>query len=105
YRLCSDDAGRATTAVLQVEDETPTLVLHEPFEESAVAVGEHMVRMATDRSTPFAVQLAWSNLKKAARSRPFRSKDYREESGLNLARPYQPGRIPVVFVHGLNSSP
>jgi pimeloyl-ACP methyl ester carboxylesterase len=104
-RLYPEKVRAATTAVLHLDDSAPTLVLHDPFEESAVVVGERTLRMATDRSTPFAVQLAWSNLKKAVRSRPFHSKSYREESGLNLVRSYQPGRIPVVFVHGLNSSP
>jgi hypothetical protein len=104
-RLYPEKVRAATTAVLHVDNDAPALVLHDPFEERVVTMGERTVRMATDRSTPYAVQLAWSNLKKAARSRLFHSKDYREESGVNLVRPYQPGRIPVVFVHGLNSSP
>ena len=104
-RLYPGRVRAATTAVLHVEDDGPVLILHDPFEESIVAFGERGLRLATDRSTPFAVQLAWSNLKKAARSHPFRPERYREESGVNLIRPYQPGRIPVVFVHGLNSSP
>jgi Alpha/beta hydrolase family len=104
-RLYPEKVRAATTAVLHVENDAPVLILHDPFEESVVPVGQSTLRLATDRSTPYAVQLAWSNLKKAVRSRRLLSTDYREESALNLIRPYQPGRIPVVFVHGLNSSP
>ncbi|HTK74860.1 MAG TPA: hypothetical protein VL371_06340 [Gemmataceae bacterium] len=104
-RLYPEKVRAATTAVLHPNDEGPVLILHDPFEESTATFGDRCLRLATDRSTPFAVQLAWSNLKKAARSRPFRPQRYSEESGVNLIRPYQPGRIPVVFVHGLNSSP
>jgi len=104
-RLYPEKVRAAATAVMHVESDAPVLILHDPFEESSVVVGERTMRLASDRSTPLAVQLAWSNLKKAARSHPFRPERYREESGLNLIRSYQPGRIPVVFVHGLNSSP
>jgi Alpha/beta hydrolase family len=104
-RLYPEKVRAAATAVLHVEDDAPILILHDPFDESTVAFGERQLRLAGDRSTPFAVQLAWSNLKKAARSRPLKPERYREESGVNLVRPYQPGRIPVVFVHGVNSSP
>jgi len=33
------------------------------------------------------------------------SDDQEDESGLYLIEPYQPGKIPVVFIHGLMSSP
>ena len=84
-----------------------TLVLFDPFQERSVAVGERAVNLASDRTTPLAMQVARGQLAALEWTGLFDSNFERPglETGLYMIRPYEPGKIPVVFVHGLFSSP
>ncbi|WP_435016481.1 esterase/lipase family protein [Tundrisphaera sp. TA3] len=84
-----------------------TLALFDPFVDQAVRVGHRDLPLAGDLTTPLAVQLAVSNLSDLEMSGLFESDFRREgaEAGLYLFRPHVPGKIPVVLVHGLFSSP
>lgn len=115
-RYYPPELNAATTAVLRVGPPTPgsswrgrplTLTLHDPFEERAVAVGSgRVLPLAADRSTPLAVQVRRDqSLRQAALGGALSSRLGRFEEGLVMLRPHRPGRIPVVFVHGLASSP
>ena len=75
--------------------------------EQSVAVGEREVNLATDRTTPLAMQVARGQLAALEWTGLFDSNFERPglEAGLYMLRPYEPGKIPVVFVHGLVSSP
>jgi len=83
------------------------LVLFDPFVERSLGLGARQVELASDRTTPLASQVArghaatleWLGLFESDFKRPG------FESGLYMMRPYEPGKIPVVFVHGLFSSP
>ncbi len=83
------------------------LLLFDPFQEQSVAAGTRTVRLASDRTTPLAMQVArgqlaalqWTGLFASSFERPGM------EAGLYMIRPYEPGKIPVVFVHGLFSTP
>jgi pimeloyl-ACP methyl ester carboxylesterase len=83
------------------------LVLFDPFVERSIGLGARDVALASDRTTPLAAQVArghsatleWLGLFESDFQRP----GY--ESGLYMMRPYEPGKVPVVFVHGLFSSP
>jgi pimeloyl-ACP methyl ester carboxylesterase len=84
-----------------------TLALLDPFIDRSVLIGEHQVPLAGDRTTPLAVQVAQGSLPTLEITGLFDS-DFKRpgvEAGLYLLRPYQPGKIPVVLVHGLFSSP
>src|SRR5262249_39202763 len=69
-------------------------------------VGGREFPLANDRTTPLAVQVArgqlaaleWTGLLESSFGRP-------GLTGLYMIRPYEPGKIPVVLVHGLFSSP
>ncbi|MHC5541665.1 esterase/lipase family protein, partial [Singulisphaera rosea] len=84
-----------------------TLVFFDPAQESAAVVGSRSVPLARDLSTPLAMQVARIHLSTLEWNGLFQSDFTREgvETGLYILRPYQPGKIPVVFVHGLVSSP
>jgi len=84
-----------------------TLFLFDPFQERAVAIGERAVNLASDRTTPLAMQVARGQLAALEWTGLFDSNFQRPglEAGLYMIRPYEPGKIPVVFVHGLFSSP
>jgi len=78
--------------------------LHDPMRSSTVRVGEAEAPLETDTTTP----LAWM----AANSPPPRGilglmdpEALKGAQGLYMLQPYQKDKIPVVFVHGLISSP
>lgn len=81
------------------------LQLFDPRESDGVLVGETLVPIATDLSTP----LAWfltdprnSLLETFAFLRPDRASRL---EGLYMVQPFDPDRIPVLMVHGIWSSP
>jgi pimeloyl-ACP methyl ester carboxylesterase len=84
-----------------------TLVLSDPFGAQFQAIGDKEIRLAGDLTTPLASLLAsrrlamleWTGLIDSG----FNQNG--PDAGLYMSRPYEPGKIPVVFVHGLVSSP
>jgi pimeloyl-ACP methyl ester carboxylesterase len=94
------------TAVMHPEGGgAPTLVFHDPFEERALPVPGGEVPLATDRTAALASHVSWAYLKSLGRIGLRRSQAQQPDTGLALFRPYQPGRVPVVFLHGLRSTP
>jgi pimeloyl-ACP methyl ester carboxylesterase len=94
------------TAVMHPEGGgLPTLVFHDPFEERALPVPGGEVSLATDRTAALAAHVSWAYLQSLARLGLRRSEALQPSTGLSTFRPYQPGRVPVVFLHGLRSTP
>jgi pimeloyl-ACP methyl ester carboxylesterase len=87
--------------------EPATLVLLDPFADRSFETGERLEVLAGDRTTPLAVQVAESKLPTLELTGLFNSSFLHGDlkPGLSMIRPYQPGKIPVVLVHGLVSSP
>jgi pimeloyl-ACP methyl ester carboxylesterase len=94
----------------------PTLVFHDPFEEHTVTLGAvscppvidrglNGVRMATDRTAALASHVSWAYVRSLGKIGLRRSEAIGPDAGLRLFRPYQPGRIPVILIHGLRSTP
>ncbi len=84
-----------------------TLLLFDPIAAQAVQFGGRDVDLAGDRTTALAAEVSRSHLSSlewAGLLQP----DFKHpgaDTGLYMTRPYDPGKIPVVFVHGLVSSP
>ena len=81
--------------------------LIDPFQQPALAVGARQANLASDRTAPLAMQVARAPLAVLEMTGLFDSNFERPglESALFMLRPYERGKIPVVFVHGLASSP
>jgi pimeloyl-ACP methyl ester carboxylesterase len=77
-----------------------------PTASPVVDVGPHAVPLETDLSAPLAYHLQESGLF-AVELKAFlgREDDLPFDPGLYLLEPYQPGKVPVVLVHGTASSP
>jgi pimeloyl-ACP methyl ester carboxylesterase len=80
------------------------LELYNPMVVQAVEVRGRSVPLETDLTTPLAHFLANTDLDRSFTGflRPDRLKG---DSGIYMLEPYQPGKIPVLMVHGLLSSP
>jgi pimeloyl-ACP methyl ester carboxylesterase len=80
------------------------LELYSAFETSAVRIGEAKVPLELDLTTPSAYVLNQSFAWEVGR-RQFFAPVKGLRSQLILTQPYEPGRVPVVLVHGTFSSP
>jgi pimeloyl-ACP methyl ester carboxylesterase len=82
---------------------TATLELYSAYDQGEVTVNSRTVPLETDSTAPLAYRLndsaIWSLDNKRFLGRA------RIASPMILIQPYEPGRIPVVFVHGTASSP
>ncbi|MBS0207583.1 MAG: alpha/beta fold hydrolase [Planctomycetes bacterium] len=82
------------------------LELYDPMEAAKVAVGQNQVPLESDLSTPLAYFLNQNKkLNDLATYGLLRPDKEGNLTGLYMLQPYQPGKIPVVMVHGLWSSP
>jgi pimeloyl-ACP methyl ester carboxylesterase len=81
------------------------LELYNPLAVRALRVAGRPVPLETDLTTPLAYFLSRTDLDAGEYSGFFRADSLRDRTGIYLFEPYQPGKIPVLMVHGLLSSP
>jgi hypothetical protein len=81
------------------------LELHNTLTERTVPIAGHTVPLETDLSTPLAYFLSHTELDGIQYQAFLRADHLKGRAGLYLLEPYQPGKIPIVMVHGLLSSP
>jgi pimeloyl-ACP methyl ester carboxylesterase len=97
------------------QDSSPkqgTLELYDPLTTSETMVNRRLVPLESDLTTPLAYFLSKPELDALAWAGLLRPETLlnltqykRPVMGLYMVQPYQPGKIPVVMVHGLWSSP
>jgi pimeloyl-ACP methyl ester carboxylesterase len=95
------DGGLAELA----EHRTGQLELYNPLTIQAIEVRGRSVPLETDLTTPLAYYLANAKLHGLEYLAFLRGDYLQGRSGIHMLEPYQPGKIPVVLVHGLLSSP
>jgi hypothetical protein len=81
------------------------LELHNPLAAHTAVVRGRAVPLETDLTTPLAWTLASGDFGALPLGGFFRPEAERDRAGLYMLQPYQPGKVPVVMVHGLASSP
>ncbi|MGO9585647.1 MAG: esterase/lipase family protein [Limisphaerales bacterium] len=81
-----------------------TLELYSTYDATQVEVNGKPVPLQTDTTAPMALGLNNSAIWDLGLAQFF-SAEGQVKTGIRLAQPYSPGRIPVVFVHGTASSP
>lgn len=81
------------------------LELYNPLAVSEVLIAGWAIPLETDLTTPLAFQLAQSRLDSISYLGFFRGDSVQVRAGIYLMEPYDPKKIPVLFIHGLLSSP
>jgi pimeloyl-ACP methyl ester carboxylesterase len=81
------------------------LELYNPRTIQAVDVRGRTVPLETDLTTPLAYSLARSGLQGVEYKLFIDPDKIGDQAGIHMLEPYQPGKIPVLLVHGLLSSP
>lgn len=94
----------AITAVLDFKGNEALLTLLDPSEKTSTRVAGTQRPLAADFSAPLASYPQGSELWNGIMA-TLRVEQHMGEAGLFMLRPYDPDRIPVIFVHGLASTP
>jgi pimeloyl-ACP methyl ester carboxylesterase len=81
------------------------LELYDPLVSSEIVLGGRRVPLETDLSTPLAYLLNDPRLEAAATDGLLHPDRSQQTRGLQMLEPYETGKIPVLMVHGLWSSP
>jgi pimeloyl-ACP methyl ester carboxylesterase len=98
----------AATVVLHFDGgaKAPTRVqLANSMTVSTTVIRGQEFALSADFTTPLASTVSQTQLDLLAYVGFLHSESVREYSGICMLEPYQPGKIPVIFVHGLASSP
>ncbi len=93
------------TAIIRFQDHRAQIEFIEPFETDKVALAGHTFPVAADFSAPLAVGLVTERPDKLGLARLLRPDKYADTARLTRLQPYDPGRTPVIFVHGLQDTP
>lgn len=112
-RYYPDLLYQSATAMIRAgiaPDEPPiVLELHDPIREVAMQWQPYpegpVMPLAYDMTTPLARQFVDTRLNLIGILGVLFPSEFDGRSGLYMIDPYQPGKIPIVFVHGLMSSP
>jgi pimeloyl-ACP methyl ester carboxylesterase len=76
-----------------------------PLQRQDILVGKRRVPLESDLTTPMAHYLANAGLDNAGYRGFLRPDSLGADGGLHALEPYKPGKIPVVLIHGLLSTP
>jgi pimeloyl-ACP methyl ester carboxylesterase len=95
----------AVTATLDFKRTDATLALRRPFRQPTAVVEGKTRPLAADFSAPIGYYQPPPNLLFVSLLAMIRSSHYMDKTGLYFLQPYDPDRIPLVFVHGLFSTP
>jgi pimeloyl-ACP methyl ester carboxylesterase len=95
----------AVTATLDFRGKDATLALHRPTKRPTATVEGKVRPLAVNYSAPISYYKPPSNLALRGLIGGFEATHYPAGIGLYLMQPYDPDRIPLIFVHGLFSTP
>ena len=93
------------TATLDFHGSDATLALRRPAKQPTATVEGATRTLAADYSAPISYYRPPGNILLLGLMGALRGGNYMEKTGLYFLQPYDPDRIPVVFVHGLISTP
>jgi pimeloyl-ACP methyl ester carboxylesterase len=95
----------AVTSTLQFKGSEATLTLNRPALAQSAMVEGRKWPLQADFSAPIAYYKPPGNLLVVGLRAMTRGGNYENKTGLFFMEPYDPDRIPIVFVHGLVSTP
>jgi pimeloyl-ACP methyl ester carboxylesterase len=93
------------TATLDFHATDAMLALRRPAKQPTATVEGKVRPLAADFSAPISYYQPPANLMFVGLMGALRAAHYEKKTGLYFLQPYDPDRIPVVFVHGLISTP
>lgn len=102
-RFLPDQVPFAATVVLRPAEEGAVLEFYNPLSQCRVRVASRSIALARDPSAPLEFRLqSAENTSMLGFLNPGNAA---KGDGLRFVEPYQPGKIPVILIHGLLSDP
>jgi len=96
---------RNLTALVLFEGNLAKLELVDPYQVEQVSLGASKHRLSADYGAAIMLGMSHARVDKLGLARLLRPSRYNDTANLNFMQPYDPKRIPVLFVHGLDSTP
>ena len=96
---------RNLTATVRFEGNTAILELIDPYQVESVSLDSKVYPLAADYGAAIMLGLSKARIDKLGLARLLRPSRYNETANVNFMQPYDPKRIPVLLVHGLDSTP
>lgn len=97
---------KALTAILRFDDmDSATLELHDPLEVENIVIAGRRPVLAADFSAPISILMSTARPDKLGLVRLLTPQKYSDTARLTRLQDYDAKRTPVLFVHGLNSTP
>jgi pimeloyl-ACP methyl ester carboxylesterase len=96
---------RNLTAVVRFEGSLAKLELVDPYQVEQVSLNGRSQPLAADYGAAIMLGMSKTRVDKLGLARLLRPSRYNDTANLNFMQPYDPKRIPVLFVHGLDSTP
>jgi pimeloyl-ACP methyl ester carboxylesterase len=93
------------TAVMKFQGQRAQLEFIEPFVSDRVKIDHHLFSLAANYDAPMAMLLSRERPDKLGFIRLLRPEKYADTARLTRLQPFDPGRTPVIFVHGLQDTP
>jgi pimeloyl-ACP methyl ester carboxylesterase len=96
---------RNFTAVVSFEGNSAILELLDPYQVDTVSLAGKTRPLAADFGAAMMLGLSKARIDKLGLARLLHPSRYNDTANLNFTQPYDPKRIPVLMVHGLDSTP
>ncbi|MEY2526030.1 MAG: hypothetical protein QOE73_801 [Verrucomicrobiota bacterium] len=93
------------TAVMRFQGQRAQLEFIEPFVSDRATIDHRSFPLAADYDAPMAMLLSRERPDKLGFIRLLRPEKYADTARLIRLQPFDPGRTPVIFVHGLQDTP
>jgi pimeloyl-ACP methyl ester carboxylesterase len=103
--LSSQRIYGVATAFIRFNGQQAQIEFAEPLAQERITLDGHTYPVAADFSAPIAVALVTERPEKLGLIRMLRPEKYAETARLARLQAYDPTRIPVLFVHGLQDTP
>lgn len=102
----TEKSHKSLTAVLRFSGKTSaTLELHDPLEVEKISIAGRNPDLAADFSAPISLYMSVARPDKLGLIRLLNPQKYSDTARLTRLQAYDPKRTPVLFVHGLDSTP
>lgn len=96
---------RNVTAVVRFSGNKATVDLLDPYDTNSVTIGKHKYPLAADFGANVSYGLSETRVDKLGLARLLNPQRFNNTCRLVRLQPYDPNRIPVLMVHGLDSTP
>jgi pimeloyl-ACP methyl ester carboxylesterase len=96
---------RNLTALVRFEGNLAKIELIDPYQVERVSLNGRESRLAADYGAAIMLGMSKTRVDKLGLARLLHPSRYNDTANLNFMQPYDPKRIPVLMVHGLDSTP